>query len=150
MPTTAHQPTRIIHEGEVQAVFEGSVDVLIRTGSACGACKIKKACGMDESAERTVTVFTPDATFFRVGQRVDVSMKQAMGYRAIGIAYILPIFVVLAALATMIQSGVPEMTAGMLSLGFLVLYYFAVYLFRDRIGREIRFEIRLPKTNQPE
>lgn len=147
MSHTANQPTKITHQGHVIDVFEGGVDVSIVAEAACGECKMKKACGMDESEEKVITVFTPDAAAFHPGQPVEVLMKLAMGYKAIGIVYIIPIFVVLAALAVMVQAGVPEIIAGLASLGFLGVYYFVIYLLRDRISREIQFEIRIPKNN---
>ena len=147
--TTQSQPNKISHEGHVVDVFESGVDVSIVAEAACGSCKMKKACGMDESKEKIITVFTPDAALFKVGEKVEVLMKQAMGYKAIGIVYVVPVVVLMAALVVLIQSGVSEMIAGLASLGFLALYYFIVYLLRDKINREIRFEIRIPKNHQP-
>lgn len=130
-------------------MFDSGVDVSIIAEAACGSCKMKKACGMDESQEKIITVFTPDARLFNVGEKVEVLMRQAMGYKAIGIVYVVPIVVVMAALVILVQLGISEMIAGLASLGFLAIYYFIVYLFRNQISREIRFEIRIPKNNQP-
>jgi len=150
MPDTTPTPThKIIHPGRVVDVFPGSVDVSIIAESACVSCKMKKACGMDESKEKIVTVFTPDADAFEPGQSVEVVMRQAMGYKAIGIVYILPVLVVMAVLVGSVQGGLSEILSGLISLGFLALYYFIVYLLRERISREIRFEIRIPKNSQP-
>ncbi len=135
---------KVVHDGVVAAVFESGVDVSIVAEAACGSCRMKKACGMDESEQKTVTVFTPDARHFRVGERVEVTMKAAMGYAAMAFVYIIPVFVVLTALAVLIKTGVPEITSGLAALGFLVLYYLVIYLFRGRFAQTIRFEIRIP------
>ena len=149
MTNTTTQPNQISHEGHIVDVFESGVDVSIIAEAACVSCKMKKACGMDESKEKIITVFTPDAALFRVGERVEVLMKQAMGYKAIAIVYIVPVILVLIALVATVQLGLSEIVAGLSSLGFLALYYFIIYLLRDKISREIRFEIRIPKNNQP-
>ena len=149
MSTTTNQPNTISHEGHVVDVFDSGIDVSIIAESACVSCKMKKACGMDESKEKIITVFTPDARLFQIGEKVEVVMKQAMGYKAIGIVYVVPIVVVMLALMILVQLGVSEMIAGLASLGFLALYYFVIYLVRDEISREIRFEIRIPKNSQP-
>ena len=149
MNATNNRPNQISHEGHVIDVFESGVDVSIIAEAACGSCRMKKACGMDESQEKIITVFTPDAALFKVGERVEVLMKQAMGYKAIGIVYVVPVAVVMIALVAMVQLGISEMIAGVGSLGFLALYYFIIYLLRDKISREIRFEIRIPKNNRP-
>ena len=143
------QPDKISHEGRVIDVFESGVDVSIVAESACVSCKMKAACGMGDSKEKIITVFTPDAHLFDVGEKVEVLMRQAMGYKAIGIVYIVPIVVVMTALAVTIRLGLPEIAAGLASLGFLALYYYIIYLLRGKISREIRFEIRIPKNNQP-
>jgi len=144
-----NQPNKISHEGRIVDVFESGVDVSILAESACVSCKMKKACGMDESKEKIITVFTPDAHLFKMGEKVEVLMKQAMGYKAIGIVYVVPIVVIMVALVLMVQLGIPEMIAGLGSLAFLALYYLVIYLLRDKISREIRFEIRIPKNLQP-
>lgn len=140
----------VVHPGTVAVVFESGVEVDITVEAACGNCKMKKACGMDESSGRRVTVVTPDARFFEPGERVEVLMKSAMGYRAIAIAYVVPVFVVLVALGLLVRAGVAEITAGLGALGFLAVYYFIIYRLRDRLGREIRFEIRRPAKNRTE
>jgi sigma-E factor negative regulatory protein RseC len=141
------QTNPIAHEGTVTEVFDAGVDVAIVSEAACGSCQLKKACGMDESTEKIITVFTPDARFLHVGDRVEVLMKPTMGYRAIVIAYVVPVAVVLAALAVLVRAGVAEIISAGAAIGFLAVYYFIVYLFRDRIGKSIRFEIRIP-TNE--
>lgn len=130
-------------------MFPGGVDVSVIAEAACVSCKMKKACGMDESKEKIVTVYTPDAHLFRIGEPVEVLMKQAMGYKAIALVYILPVVAVMIALILAVQLDFPELVAGLFSLGFLALYYLMIYLFRNKISREIRFEIRIPKNNQP-
>lgn len=135
---------RIVHDGIVSAVFESGVDVSIVAEAACGNCKMKQACGMDDSEQKTVTVFTPDARYFRVGERVEVVMRAAMGYKALLLTYVLPVVIVLSGLAGMVEAGVAEMASGLAALGFLAVYYIIIYSLRDRIGRTVRFEIRIP------
>lgn len=141
------QGGRVVHEGVVQHVFEAGVDVILVAEAACGSCKMKRACGMDESRQKIVTVFTPDARLFRVGEKVEVLMKAAMGYKAMAIVYLIPVLVVLVALAALVRAGVPELVCGLAALGFLAIYYFIIYLLNDKISRQIRFEIRIPSQN---
>lgn len=148
--TTASTPNRITHPGDVVDVFGGGVDVSIVSESACGSCGMKKACGMSESREKTVTVYTPDWESYRIGETVTVSMTQGMGTRALLYVYALPVVVVLVALIVLTRSGVSELISGMAALGLLILYYTGVYLLRHRIEREIRFEIRKIENNRPQ
>ena len=150
MPMTlTNTPDRITHAGHVTEVFESGVDVAIVSEAACGSCTMKRACGMDESKEKIITVFTPDANAYRVGEEVTVSMTQAMGTKAILYVYILPVIVILTVLVVLIQTGVSEMISGLVALAMLVVYYLSVYLLRNRIEREIRFQINKKDNNQP-
>jgi sigma-E factor negative regulatory protein RseC len=148
--TAANAHNRITHQGRVVDVFGGGVDVSIVSESACGACGMKKACGMSESKEKSVTVYTPDWENYRVGEAVTVSMTQGMGTRAILYVYLLPVLVVLAGLVVLTKSGVSELVSGLAAMGLLILYYAGVYLLRHRIEREIRFEIRKTENNRPQ
>ena len=145
MTDTSPKTNHISHAGTVAQVFDAGVDVAIVSEAACGDCKLKKACGMEESQEKIISVFTPDARYYHVGERVEVLMKPALGYQAMAVMYLIPVVVVLAALTVLVKLGVPEVFSGLGALVFLAVYYFFVYLFRERIAKTVRFEIRRAK-----
>lgn len=134
-------PNTIKHSGIVVDSSSGEVIVRIETRGACSSCNAKKLCSMGESQEKLIAVATPAVERFRSGDRVEVSVRQEMGIKAVMIAYVFPFLLVLAALLTMLQSGVGELTAGLVSLGALGFYYLILFSLRNRIAREIVFEI---------
>ena len=57
------------------------------------------------------------------GDIVTVIMKKSMGYVAILLGYVLPLFAVLIILIILNSLSVPELTAGLFSLAILIPYY---------------------------
>lgn len=118
------------------------IDVSILSESACATCKVKSACGMSETEEKVVSIFTHDAPAYRVGEQVVVSVTRNMGLRAVFLAYVVPFLVLLVSLLVLLEAGLSEAAAGLISLGVLALYYIVLWLMRRRIEREINFNIR--------
>lgn len=97
---------------------------------------------MSETEEKVVTIFTSDAPAYREGEQVMVSVTRNMGLRAVFLAYVVPFLVLLASLLILLEAGLSEAAAGLISLGILALYYIVLWLMRRRIEREINFNIR--------
>ena len=126
----------ITHKGTVVQSGRGTVDVLMRPESACGACHARKVCGMEEGEERILNVVTINAHTYREGEEVNVSISEGMGIKA---AY--PFLLVFVLLIALLQSGISELVAGLSGLGVLGAYYVVLYRFRNRIAKEIQFSI---------
>ena len=130
------------HKGIVLSINGERIDVSILSESACATCKVKSACGMSETEEKVVSIFTHDAPAYRVGEQVVVSVTRNMGLRAVFLAYVVPFLVLLVSLLVLLEAGLSEAAAGLISLGVLALYYIVLWLMRRRIEREINFNIR--------
>lgn len=131
----------ITHKGTVVQSGRGTVDVLMRPESACGACHARKVCGMEEGEERILNVVTINAHTYREGEEVNVSISEGMGIKAALIAYAYPFLLVFVLLIALLQSGISELVAGLSGLGVLAAYYVVLYRFRNRIAKEIQLSI---------
>ena len=125
----------------MRSVEEGVVRVAIEVNEACGSCASRKACAMGQSEQREITIFTADAADYSVGEVVDVAAKQSLGVVAVLLCYVLPLVVLVAALAMAVTLGISEGLSALLSLGATLLYYAVLYLFRNRISKRIIFTI---------
>lgn len=132
----------IEHKGRVVAIEGCRVDVAIRAEGACASCKVKGVCGMGESEEKVIGVDTPEAGAYRIGEEVIVAAETAVGFKALIVAYIVPFLLMLGTLLTMILCGVSELTSGLTALIVIAVYYFVMYLFREKIEKEIIFKLR--------
>ena len=130
------------HKGIVLALNHGWVDVAVQAENACTGCRVKGACGMGDQEEKVVAVATEMPEAYRVGEEVVVFVERRMGFRAVFLAYVIPLILLLASLLTLLDAGLGETAAGLLSLGTLVCYYVVLRLFRSRIHREIIFKIK--------
>ena len=129
------------HCGEVVRVQDAKVIVRMTVNSACGACQARSVCGA-ESAEKIVEVETDMACEFHVGDRVEVALRNnSMGTRSVFLAYVAPFFVLAASLAGLTAAGVGEGAAATGALGGTAVYYAALYLVREKIGKSIKFTI---------
>ena len=71
-----------------------------------------------------------------------VVLKASMGFKAVWLAYFLPLVVLLAVALGLIALGVGEVAAGLAGLGAVALYYLVLWLFRDRLRNEYIFTIQ--------
>lgn len=131
------------HEAVVVEVIaeQKRVDVEMVVSGACGSCKAKAVCGGGESQVRQVAAYTDHPELYNVGDRVVISIEQIMGYKAIVLSYIVPLIVMLVALA-LTHSRYGDLVAGVSALGACTLYYIVLAFFRKRLERVIVFSIK--------
>jgi sigma-E factor negative regulatory protein RseC len=131
----------IKHTGVVEQIDGTHVTVRIVQTSACAACSVKGHCHASDSKEKTVDVYTRHAAQYQVGQQVTVCGTTSMGMRAVGIAFGIPFFVLIAVLFIAMQYTASEALAGLIALASLAPYYLIIYMCRERLGRKFVFTI---------
>lgn len=130
------------HRGTVQSTEQGKVVVRITSRSACGSCAAKQACGLAETTEKVVEVYTADWAQYKAGDEVLVGVKQQIGMKAVAMAYGGALVVLLAAL--ILSTEVLHLGDGiavLVTIGAVALYYGALWLMKDRIEQTIHFTI---------
>ena len=97
------------HTGEVIRIQGDVVAVRMTVNSACSACHAKGVCGASEQTDKIVEVETTDASFFEVGESVEVALMQRdMGSKSVILAYVVPFFVLTLALVGALLIGASE------------------------------------------
>ena len=132
----------IEHLAEIISIEGYMVEVKMVVSSACVSCQAKTACGASESVDKRVDVFVEDPSLFEIGDNVMVTITQSMGMKAVLYAYILPFVLLLSSLLLTLNLGFSESVAGLTSLGVVGFYYVGLYLMRDKLDREIIFNLR--------
>ena len=138
---TVKHPSQIEHKGTVALVGRNFVRVDIEVMEACGSCVSRKACAMGQGTTREIMVYTDEAQRYSIGEVVNVSAKQTVGLTAVLLCYVVPLVILVSALALPISLGVSEGIAALLSLTVTALYYFVLWLFRNRIAKRVVFTI---------
>ena len=131
-----------MHTGKVVSMTPQTTTVQIVSHAACSECHAAGVCGLSEYTEKAIEVPTSPSATYGVGDEVQVVLKASMGFKAVWIAYFLPLVVLLAITLGLIALGVPEVVSGLAGLGAVALYYLIVWLRRDRLRNEYVFTIQ--------
>ena len=131
-----------MHTGKVVSMTPTMTTVQIVSQSACSECHAAGLCGLSEYTEKAVEVPTSPSATYGVGDEVQVVLKASMGFKAVWIAYFLPLVVLLAITLGLIAAGVPEVLSGLAGIGAVALYYLIVWIRRDRLRNEYVFTIQ--------
>lgn len=135
----------IEHEGIIEKINGNHITVRILQQSACSACHAKGVCMASDMKEKLVDI-SDTSGLYRVNERVVVTGKESIGYKAILWAFIFPLIL----LITMLILGITiwhfnETEAALGSIFILIPYYFILYLLRHKMANTFRFSIK--KTN---
>lgn len=132
----------ISHKGRIVEISPEFTTVEIISGSACSECHASGLCGISEFTKKAIQVPTSGWDNYKVGDEVEVLLKASMGHKAVWIAYVIPLFVLLAGLLGLNASGCGELASGLGGIALAALYYLVIWLFRDKLKREYIFTIK--------
>ena len=116
--------------------------VVIISEAACASCHAKGLCGLGEQQVKQVEVRTSAWNPHQIGDEVEVVLKKSMGYKAVFIAYGLPLVVLFVALMVLNSLGVGELYAGLGAIGAVIICYFVIFLFRNKISKDYSFFLK--------
>ncbi len=134
--------SEISHKGRVVSVTPEVTTVEIVSESACGACHAKGLCSLGDSKVKMVEVPTSGWSDIRPGDEVEVALKASMGHKAVLLAYMIPLVLLVAVLLVAVSAGVGELYAGLAAIAAVAVYYFGLWLMRGRLRNEYIFNIK--------
>lgn len=137
---------KITHKGRVIEVTRDKVSVEIISQSACSACHAASLCSMSEAVRKIVEVPVYQNAEYIVGEEVDVLLAPSMGLKAVLLAYVLPLVVLVVLCVSLSFTSLGELYVGLAGLGAVAVYYMILYLIRGRFEKEYVFTIE-KKTN---
>lgn len=131
----------IKHQGIVEEVSKGCVRVRIVQTSACAQCHISGHCSASESKVKIINVYTTEETSLHEGDSVTVVATNKSGFIAVILSAVLPMFIVIAGLATVLALTENEATAALCGIASLLPYYIILYALRGKISRSVSFRL---------
>ena len=133
----------IKHEGRVDSIDGDCIHVRIVQASACAACGAKSLCSAAESKEKIVDVYGADTTAYQVGQRVMVEGAASMGMKAVRLAFLFPLLLLVVAVAlVMWLADGNEALAALAALLVLTVYFLLLFANKKKLAREFTFTIK--------
>ena len=142
---------KISHSGIIHSITDGCIRVQIVQTSACAACKVASHCrstlslGSSKNAAdskiKIVDVLSNDTSGYKVGQEVTVWASKDVANRALMLGFGVPFLLLICVLMIALKLFGDEGIAALVALGSLVPYYLALWMMRDRIQRQISFNL---------
>lgn len=132
----------ITHTGKIVEITPDFTTVQIVVSSACASCHAKSLCGMSEDEEKIIMLPTDPYATYNVGDEVQVYTKMSMGLKAAWISYVIPLailMILILSLSAVIES---EALRALAAIGGVGVYYFFIWLFRERLANEFVFYIK--------
>lgn len=133
----------IYHPGVVNRITDRAIEVAITPHTACSGCHAKSFCQVADQEQKVIEVPQPAFTV-APGEKVEVVMKASLGLRAVLIAYIFPVLLILGVMIAGIAGNWKEMYLALGAIGMVVLYFLLLYRLRNRLKKQFSFSIRKP------
>jgi len=131
----------IAHMGRILEITPDFTTVQIVVSSACSSCHAKGLCGMSEEEDKVIMVPTDPYAEYNAGDEVKVKTKMTMGLKAVWISYVIPLAVLMILILSLHSVIGNDLLTGLAAIGGVALYYFCVWLFRERLQNEFVFYI---------
>ena len=132
----------IAHTGKVIEVGPEFTTVEIVASSACSSCHAKGLCGMSEEQEKLIMVPTDGFADIKEGDEVKVLTKMTMGLKAVWISYVIPLAILMILILSLSAVFEKEFLCGLAAVAGVAVYYFGIWLLRDRLSNEFVFYIK--------
>lgn len=132
----------IIHDGKIIEITPDFTSVEIVSSSACSSCHAKGLCGMSEEQEKVIMVPTDPYSEYAVGDNVKVATKMTMGLKAVWISYVIPLAILMILILSLSSVIGNEFLMGGVAIAGVAVYYFFIWLFRDRLSDQFEFYIK--------
>lgn len=139
----------IEHQGIIESMTDHSMRIRIEQTSACSGCQAKKMCSSADKQDKWVDV-TSFSGSWEIGQMVIVAGKSSTGLKAVALAYVFPLILMMLGLVVSALWLFPgkDGIAALVALSVTFLYYLMLYPFRKILQGQFVFTVR-PFTEDP-
>ena len=132
----------ITHRGKIVEITPDFTTIEIIASSACSSCHAKNLCGMSEDKEKHIMLPTDPYATHQIGDEVEVCTKMTMGLKAVWISYVIPLAVLMILILSLSGVFETEVFRGLAAIAGVGVYYFIIWLFRERLKNEFTFYIK--------
>ena len=132
---------QIAHKGRIVEITPDFTTVEIIVSSACSGCHAKGLCGMSEEQDKIIMLPTDPYAEYAVGDEVNVFTKMTMGLKAVWISYVIPLAILMILILSLSSVIGNEFLRGGVAIAGVAVYYFFIWLFRDKLSDEFVFYI---------
>lgn len=139
---------QIEHDGIVIEQRGELLSVEILNRSACATCNAKGLCAAADEKKKRIDVKVDSGYSFAPGDHVVVFASNSIGLRAVALAYVAPVVLVLSVLMVCYYFGASDSIAGITALSSLLPYFLVIYHLRKRLRKSLVFRVKKQKVLQ--
>ena len=132
---------KITHDGVVIKIDGRKVHVQIVSHSACSGCHARGACTASDSKEKII-IAQSGGVEYKIGDRVTIIGSNNAAWFAVRLAFIYPIIAAFIVLPSILVVTNNEMLACLGCLAMLAVYYFVLFLCRNRVEKKFVFTLQ--------
>ena len=130
----------IIHTGVIRSINDDTITVAIAVEASCGNCHAKSICGLSEVSEKLVYIKKTTENL-HIGDEVQVYMNSSLGAKAVVLAYLLPLLILIGSLFICLQFT-NELIASLVALLLIAGHFYLLSRFSDKLERKFSFSIK--------
>lgn len=133
----------IEHSGTVIGMDGDTLKVEILNSSACGTCSAASLCSAVEMKKKVVDVAAGGSKDdYKVGDAITFVVEEGMGARAVLIAYVAPLLLMVASLLAARLVGCGDAGCAVAALAPLVPFYLTLWLLRGKLDKTFKFKTK--------
>ena len=137
-----NEDNNICREGIVRSVEGDEITVEVIVSSACSGCHAKSICIPSDRRQERITVKNTRNEQYEVGETVELLLETSAGNKAVVLAYVLPLIVLLVLLFGCYALTHKELLSVGVGVLGVVLYYLILKSAGKSIEKGITFGIR--------
>ena len=130
----------IRHQGIVDRIEKHKVLVRIEQKAACSDCHARSVCLSSDKKEKIIEV-CDNSGDYSLNEEVIVSIQSSMGFSAVALAFVAPLILVVITIFIGVKISRDEALSGLTGILVLILYYFILYLSRNKLSRSFVFSL---------
>lgn len=122
---------------------EDKVIVKIEQKSTCSSCHARGACTSLDKKDKEIEIKTKDTQNYKIGDEVIITISTKLGMKAVFIAFVLPLILLVIALFLSIKLfSLTQSLSALVSLLVVAAYYFFLYKQNLFLSKEFNFLIK--------
>ena len=122
-------------------VSNGIVTLRIDDQDECGDCPAANLCGTKGETSNLISIKTSDVSLYKVDDIVTVRGTEQMHKKAIMYATVFPCIILVAAMVGIYLLTGDQLAAALSGIGLMIVFYFVLWLCRNKIAHEFQFKI---------
>ena len=122
---------------------ENKVVVKIEQKSTCSSCHARGACTSLDKKDKEIEIKSKDTANYNIGDEVIITISTKLGMKAVFIAFVLPLILIVLALFLSIKIfTLSQSLSALISLVVLSAYYFFLYKQNLFLSKQFNFTIK--------